>query len=107
MRSHNFKLHPVDAVEAVDEEDEDEDKGNLHPVLYFGDQRALGDEAIVISSARGPKHIGRCWASYVKILRLMLNGRGISNSINMAISAIRRPNTLCLVSPSKHASLFI
>lgn len=55
MRSHNLKLHPVDAVEAVDEEDEDENKGNLHPVLYFGDQWALGNEAIVILSARASK----------------------------------------------------
>jgi hypothetical protein len=28
-------LDSVDAIDAVNEEDQDEDKGYLHPVLYF------------------------------------------------------------------------
>lgn len=42
---HELELDPVDAVDAVNEEDQDEDKGDLHPVLYLGHDGALGDEA--------------------------------------------------------------
>lgn len=42
-------LDTVDTVDAVDEENENEDETDLHPVLYLGDYRVLGDEAIVVS----------------------------------------------------------
>lgn len=47
---HELDLDAVDAIDAVDEEDEDEDETNLHPVLYFRDDRILGDEAIQVRS---------------------------------------------------------
>lgn len=46
MRSHKLDLDLVHSVDAVDEQYQDEDKGDLHPVLQFGHERAFGDEAV-------------------------------------------------------------
>lgn len=42
-----LNLHPVDAVDAVNEEDENEDEGNLQTVLELRDEGVLGDETVV------------------------------------------------------------
>jgi hypothetical protein len=39
-------LDAVDAVDAINEEDQDEDKGDLQPVLDLGHNGVLGDEAV-------------------------------------------------------------
>ncbi len=41
-----FDLDAVHTVDAVNEENEDEDKRDLHPVLDLGNDRILRDEAI-------------------------------------------------------------
>lgn len=46
MRSHKLDLDLVYSVDAVDEQYQDEDKGDFHPVLQFGHERALGDKAV-------------------------------------------------------------
>src|SRR5687767_4843549 len=45
---HEFDLDAVDSVHAVDEEDEDEDECDFHPVLYLRHDLILRDEAIFI-----------------------------------------------------------
>jgi hypothetical protein len=46
MGSHKLDLDLVHSVDAVDEQYQDENKGDFHPVLHFGHERALGDEAV-------------------------------------------------------------
>jgi len=41
---HELNLNAVDSVDTVDEENENEDKGDLHPILDLGNDRVLGDE---------------------------------------------------------------
>jgi hypothetical protein len=48
MSSHKLDLDLVHSVDAVDEQYQDEDKGDFHPVLQFGHEGALGDEAVGI-----------------------------------------------------------
>lgn len=43
--SRELHLNSVDAINAVDEEDKYEDKCNFQPILYFGHNWVLGDEA--------------------------------------------------------------
>lgn len=38
-------LYPIDAIDAVKEENQDEDKGDLQTILYLGYERILGQEA--------------------------------------------------------------
>lgn len=49
--SRELKLDAVNTVYAVNEENENEDECNLHPILYLGDNWILGDEAIPTKSA--------------------------------------------------------
>ena len=46
LSSNEVGLHSINAVNAIDEQDQDEDKGDLHPVLDLGDNWVLGDEAV-------------------------------------------------------------
>lgn len=46
MGSHKLDLDLVHSVDAVDEQYQDEDKGDFHPILHFGHERALRDEAV-------------------------------------------------------------
>lgn len=39
-----LNLNAVDTIDAVDEQDQDEDEGDLQAVLEFGDQWVFGDE---------------------------------------------------------------
>lgn len=49
MRSHKLDLDLVHSVDAVDEQYQDEDECDFHPVLQLGHERALGDEAVNIT----------------------------------------------------------
>lgn len=42
-----LNLYAIDAVYAVNEEDQDKDEGNLHAILQFCYQRTLASTAIV------------------------------------------------------------
>lgn len=42
-----LELDTVDTVHAVNKENQNEDEGNLHPVLNLGDNGVLGNEAVV------------------------------------------------------------
>ena len=88
-----LKLNAVDAVDAVDEQNQDEDKSNLHPVLNLCDHRVLGNEAVVSSLGAAMRHVAGCVGTYVKILRLRLNGKGRMRSMNKAISSTSSTNT--------------
>lgn len=41
-----FNLHPIDTVDAVDEENQDEDEGDLQAVLELRDDGILGDKTV-------------------------------------------------------------
>ena len=47
--SDKLNLHAVDSVHAVDEQNEDEDECDFHPVLDLRDNGVLGDESAVPS----------------------------------------------------------
>jgi hypothetical protein len=49
-----LELDTVDAVHAINKENQNEDEGNLHPVLNLGDNGVLGNEAVVRVSRGAP-----------------------------------------------------
>lgn len=83
--SRELDLDTVHAVDAIDEQDQDENECDLHPVLYLGDDWILGDEAVRLTSVI----IVASWAllgTHVKILLFRVKGRGTIRSMNSAIS---------------------
>ena len=42
-----LKLHPIDAIDAVDEEYQDENERYLQPVLNFGDDWVFRQESVI------------------------------------------------------------
>lgn len=96
-----LKLDAINAIDAVNEEDENEDEGNLHPVLDLGDDGILRDEAIHVRLAVTSVEVERGkGGAHVKILRLTLKGSGTIRSMNSPISNMRRMKTCwrCTVS---------
>jgi hypothetical protein len=89
--SHELNLHTIDAVHAVNEKNEDEYKGDLHPILDFCHNGILRDETVQRSIARPPR--SEHPETYVKILRLTLKGSGMIKSMNSVISRTRRTKT--------------
>lgn len=103
-------LHAVDPINAVDEENEDEDEDDLHPVLELRDDGVLGDkpaprqhipfiypmppisQPCAASASKAPG-IGRAGKTYVNSLRLTEKGSGMTSRPKTAISTIRMMNT--------------
>ena len=86
-------LNSVDAVDTVNEEDQDEDKCNFHPVLKFRHDWTFAavwgvSRCLLIDDDR------EGWAYMkVNILRRMVNGRGMMSPTKRAISATRSRKT--------------
>lgn len=88
-------LDAVDTVDAVDEENQDEDEGDLQPVLQLRDEGVLGDEAEQDANDQFPPGTFqfRARSTYVNTRLLRENGIGTIRNMNSAISAIRSMNT--------------
>jgi len=76
-------LYAVDAVYAINEQDQDEDERDLHPILEFRYQRTLASAELV----RLYGEIGEAAYMKVNIFRRIVNGRGMMRSMNSVISA--------------------
>ena len=89
-------LNTVYAVDAVDEEDEDEYERYLHPILYFGNKRIFGKETKAKVRGQRSREVtaGSRWRrTYVKILRFTVKGNGTIRTTNKPISAMSNMNT--------------
>lgn len=85
-----FELDSVDAVYAVNEEDQDEDECNFHPILQLRYDGTFGARDRV---SRCTRHGGKGAYMNVNIFLRMVNGRGTMRSMKSVISATSRRKT--------------
>lgn len=100
-----LNLDTVDAVDRIDEENQDEDEGNLETILELCDDGVLGDEAIwamllaaLACSKRADAAVWGGAGSYVNSFLLTVKGRGMIRTMNRAISDMRRRKTCMKIS---------
>jgi hypothetical protein len=91
-------LDTIDAVHAIDEEDQDEYEGDPQSVLHLGDDRVLRDEAVE-STVSARDVLGSVCVlerrTHVNIFRRIEKGNGLIRSMNSTISATRSRKTWC------------
>lgn len=94
-------LDPIDTIDGVDEQDQDEDEGDLETVLELRNDWILRDEPgvghivsrrLMLEKPGWPAPWGGA-GSYVKSFLLTVNGRGMMRTMNRAISDMRRRKT--------------
>lgn len=88
--SRKLLLHPEDPVDAVDEQNQDEDKGDLLPVNNATHQIMPADHTFKPYCNFAMIGLSEMKA---KSLRLMVNGRGTMRARKTAISKTKRRKT--------------
>lgn len=58
--SRQFELDPINAVDTINEENQDEDECNLQPVLDFGDDGVLRYKAAIATVSSAMHETVRC-----------------------------------------------
>lgn len=98
--SRQFELNTIDAVDAVDEENKNEDECDFQTVLQLGYEGIFRDETvgrimlgIRVTGLQAKACARQYLGTYVNILLRMANGRGIIRSMKRAISATRSRKT--------------
>jgi hypothetical protein len=92
-RLHQLELHSIYTIHTVDEQNQDKDKCDLHPVLYLCDDWVFREEAGFPQLSAANETTRKQDVSYVNILLLTVKGNGRMSSMKRPISAISSTNT--------------